>query len=341
MHHLLASVEAISSCRDRDTLGAHLVEAVAAVLGEGRVLLFAADDPAVAGWQIGAAAGGADAADATLAAQGAGLADRALRHREPAVDEQGGCFFGAFPLCGEDRARTGRVLLFAASTSPDGGQLEQIAWLLRIYGNYLGLIDYSETDTLTSLLNRKTFDESFDRLLEARPIAGRADTAPERRQAGEVQHWLAVADVDHFKKVNDNFGHLFGDEVLIRVANVMRGVFRDSDRLFRFGGEEFVILLQVAQQDHAYAAADRFREAIAAHEFPQVGHVTCSLGLTRVSPAEVPSDVIGRADQALYFAKNNGRNQVCVYEDLIADGLLSRPTGAAVEPDFDIDALFS
>lgn len=340
MHQLLASVEAISSCRDRDTLGAHLVAAVAAVLGGGRVLLFAAEGLEVSGWQLGAAAGAPDDGDAALAAQCALLADRALRQREPAVDEQDGQYFVAFPLCGEDRSRGGRVLLFAASASPDGGQLEQIAWLLRIYGNYLGLIDYSETDTLTSLLNRKTFDESFDRLLEARPT-GRAFAAQERRQAGEVQHWLAVADVDHFKHVNDNFGHLFGDEVLIRVANVMRGAFRDSDRLFRFGGEEFVILLQVAEQDHAFAAADRFREAIAAHEFPQVGRVTCSLGLTRVSHAEVPSDVIGRADQALYYAKNNGRNQVCVYEDLIAAGVLSRPAGAAIEPDFDIDALFS
>lgn len=341
MHHLLAAVEAISSCRDRDTLGAHLVAAVAGVLGDGRVLLYAAEDPDAAGWQLGAAAGAPANADAALAAQCAVLADRALRQREPAVDEQGGRCLGAFPLCADDRGRGGRVLLFAAPRAPDGGQFEQIAWLLRIYGNYLGLIDYSETDTLTSLLNRKTFDESFDRLLDAPRRAATAPPASERRQGGAPQHWLAVADVDHFKKVNDNFGHLFGDEVLIRVANVMRGVFRDSDRLFRFGGEEFVIMLQVAEQAQAIAAVERFREAIAAHEFPQVGHVTCSLGLTRISPSEVPSDVIGRADQALYFAKNNGRNRVCVYEALIAAGELAPPPRAAVEPDFDIDALFS
>lgn len=340
MHHLLASVEAISSCRDRDMLGEHLAEAVATVLGDGRVLLFATG-ATTGNWQLAAAAGLPAGGDADVAALGAVLADRALRLREVAFEERDERFLGAFPLGADDRRRGARVLLIAAQTSPSAAQIEHIAWLVRIYGNHLGLIDYSETDTLTSLLNRKTFDEAFDRLLTVRTRAGRAMPAIERRQLAEPQHWLAVADVDHFKRVNDSFGHLFGDEVLIRVANVMRGVFRDGDQLFRFGGEEFVIMLQVAEQAQALAAVERFRRAIETHEFPQVGHVTCSLGLTRIAGSEVPSDVIGRADRALYFAKNNGRNRACVYEDLVAAGLLAAPATPSVEPDFDIDALFA
>lgn len=339
MHSLLASVEAISSCRDREALAEHLVAAVATVLGAGRAQLHLSGAAGEA-WQAAFAAGDPGLADPANGLLGAALIEQAVRQREAVFQERDQVFLGALPLLPDGRVSQGGVLLFSAPASPSGDALEQIAWLVRIYRNYLGLIDYSETDTLTRLLNRKTFDEAFERLLSDTPRSPASLHGIERRQGGAMQHWLAVADVDHFKRVNDNFGHLFGDEVLIRVANVMRSAFRDSDRLFRFGGEEFVIMLRVAEQAQALTAAERFRSAIEGHEFPQVGRVTCSLGLTRVAAAEVPSDVLGRADQALYFAKSHGRNQVRVYESLISEGQLRAPAEPSVAADFDIDALF-
>lgn len=137
-----------------------------------------------------------------------------------------------------------------------------------------------------------------------------------------VQQWLAVVDIDHFKQVNDRFGHLYGDEVLILIANILRSSFRSHDRIFRFGGEEFVVLLRSTTLSTAHKVFNRFRLAVQEYHFPQVGQVTVSLGFvstTRGSPVEI----LGQADQALYYAKEHGRNQVCFYDDLVASGQLA------------------
>jgi diguanylate cyclase (GGDEF)-like protein len=195
--------------------------------------------------------------------------------------------------------------------------------ILSVYRNYQSLLDYSERDSLTGLLNRKTFDEKFSRMVsmvapETEPPADK----PERRQYNEANsHWLAVVDIDHFKRVNDQFGHLYGDEVLILVANALRSSFRSQDRVFRFGGEEFVILLRSATLSDAKKIFDRFRHSIEQQIFPQVGQVTVSIGFAGISH-ETPVVILGRADQALYYAKEHGRNQVCYYDNLIDGGLL-------------------
>src|SRR5690606_7167176 len=118
--------------------------------------------------------------------------------------------------------------------------------ILCVYRNYQSLLDYSERDSLTGLLNRKTFDEKFSRLLTQSQCESALEPGVERRQhtAEGVGNWLAVVDIDHFKRVNDRFGHLYGDEVLILVANLLRQSFHSQDRVFRFGGEEFVVLLR-------------------------------------------------------------------------------------------------
>ena len=137
-----------------------------------------------------------------------------------------------------------------------------------------------------------------------------------------VQNWLAVVDIDHFKQVNDRFGHLYGDEVLILVANILRSSFRSHDRIFRFGGEEFVVLLRNTTLSKAHKVFNRFREAVQEYHFPQVGNVTVSLGFVGTSRGS-PVEILGQADQALYYAKEHGRNQVCFYEDLVATGALA------------------
>jgi diguanylate cyclase (GGDEF)-like protein len=174
-------------------------------------------------------------------------------------------------------------------------------------------------------LNRKTFDDNFSKVLRSSSQQFNnnveVDAGAERRNhEPEKLHWLAVLDIDHFKRVNDQFGHLYGDEVLILIANLLRASFRPTDRLFRFGGEEFVILLRSTTQQDAQQIFDRFRENVEQHNFPQVGRVTVSIGFARIDPFEPAVAIMGRADQALYYAKSNGRNRTCYYDSLVQSG---------------------
>lgn len=194
---------------------------------------------------------------------------------------------------------------------------ETISMLLQIYQNFTGLINDNERDTLTGLLNRKTFEHKINKVL-----AQMQKTAKRKDDKASHLHFLAIFDIDHFKNVNDEFGHLIGDEVLLMFSQLMTQTYRDKDLLFRFGGEEFVGVFECASPDDIQPVLDRFREIISSFEFPQVGRVTVSAGYTKISAHDDSSQLIDRADVALYFAKNHGRNRVCHYEKLIADGVL-------------------
>ena len=194
-------------------------------------------------------------------------------------------------------------------------QRDVILGIFQVYRNYQNLLDYSERDALTGLLNRKTFEEHF-----ARSVAQEAESE-DPEVTDQPQQWLAVVDIDHFKQVNDEYGHLYGDEVLILVANLLRSSFRSNDRVFRFGGEEFVVLLRSSTLGDARQAFERFRANVAEHMFPQIGGITVSIGFTSTNGG-APVEILGRADQALYFAKSNGRDQVRFYDELLESGAL-------------------
>jgi diguanylate cyclase (GGDEF)-like protein len=196
--------------------------------------------------------------------------------------------------------------------------------LIEYFGNHIALLDYGEADTLTGLASRKTFDKHLFELLGKAAGDDLAGIGLESRRRGSsganTCHWLAVCDIDHFKLVNDNFGHLIGDEVLIMLAREMRRSFRFDDQLFRFGGEEFIALLQPTEEQFAFATMERFRQNVEKQLFSRVGHVTVSIGFSALRPNDTPTDVIDRADEALYYAKHHGRNRVDCYEELIASG---------------------
>ena len=206
-------------------------------------------------------------------------------------------------------------------------QEQLIFGFLRIYRSHLGLLDYSDTDELTGLSNRRPFDETFRRIVssEALDLMANKDGAPDCGDPAEMgcQAHIAVADIDFFKRINDQFGHPYGDEVLVILAGIMRDCFRDDDRLFRFGGEEFVVILSGISADQAELALQKFRRAVEHYRFPQVGHVTISIGMTTIRPGDTGADAFGRADEALYVVKHGGRNQVRRYEFLIAEGVLT------------------
>jgi diguanylate cyclase (GGDEF)-like protein len=200
---------------------------------------------------------------------------------------------------------------------------ELVGSILQTYINLVGLLDYGEKDALTELLNRKTFDGAF---FKATAMQAANDSMPdgqERRVASSSGGvWLALLDIDHFKRVNDTYGHLIGDEVLLLLARLMRANFRFHDQLYRFGGEEFVVLMRCDAVEQAHAALERLRERVQAYAFPQVGSITVSIGFSALLPNDTPSGAFGRADKAVYHAKEHGRNQVCSYQALVASGAL-------------------
>lgn len=201
--------------------------------------------------------------------------------------------------------------------------LRPIQTLLKVFGNFQNLLESSQRDALTGLLNRQTFDATF--LKASMPLVtdGLQVPAGERRAYTATGYWLGVVDIDHFKLVNDGFGHLIGDEVLVLVARIMRQSFRHYDRLYRFGGEEFVILLRGGTEDDAQRTFDRFRNHVETYPFPQVHKVTVSVGFTEVQHQDTPSVAFSRADQGVYEAKHQGRNRVLCFESLVRGGVLN------------------
>ncbi|CAM5416365.1 diguanylate cyclase [Frigidibacter albus] len=167
------------------------------------------------------------------------------------------------------------------------------------------LSDYARRDSLTSLLNRREFDAALVKQMDA--LAG-----------GAPAFALLMGDVDHFKRINDTSGYVEGDRVLRRVAQVLEAEARASDLVFRYGGEEFALILKDASPKTAIAVAERLRQAIAAAFQPaaeagQGGRaVTLSFGMAFCDAAMPPEALIHAADQALYEAKANGRNRLVV-----------------------------
>ncbi|MCB1772696.1 MAG: GGDEF domain-containing protein [Gammaproteobacteria bacterium] len=180
----------------------------------------------------------------------------------------------------------------------------KVMQVVEIYGNLVRMMDSRERDALTGLLNRQTFAALFEL------AKSRVDSA-----AGHVLT-LAVLDIDHFKRVNDTYGHLFGDEVLIHFSRLMERSFRYTDDLFRFGGEEFVVLLATDTAEGARGALERFRGRVEDYDFPGVGKVTVSVGYVTCSGSTLPTTLVDQADRALYFAKENGRNRVVDFAEL-------------------------
>jgi diguanylate cyclase len=160
-------------------------------------------------------------------------------------------------------------------------------------------------DGLTTLTNRKGFDRALADCLAAATKAGDSPS-------------LIMADIDHFKRVNDSYGHVFGDKVIQAVARVLKESVKGRDTAARYGGEEFAILLPNTSLEGARALAEQIRGMIAhcriklhgSHEL--IGNITISLGIARHDGSEPATAFIARADSALYTSKEQGRNRVTV-----------------------------
>jgi diguanylate cyclase len=165
----------------------------------------------------------------------------------------------------------------------------------------------ANTDSLTRLGNRRAFDENLAAIYNSEHL---------RNFTG-----LLVADIDHFKKVNDSFGHPVGDKILATVGNVIRANLRRDAFVARTGGEEFAIILRDSTQEECLQAADRIRSVLAGAPFKNsktgvnYGAVTLSVGVCMATAADDPVELYNRADIALYAAKNSGRNRTVLFEE--------------------------
>lgn len=172
------------------------------------------------------------------------------------------------------------------------------------------LLRISGIDKLTQLFNRLKLDDFIQK---------------EINKSSRYQTFFSVilGDIDHFKKVNDTYGHLVGDEVLIKTAALLQENVRDTDVVGRWGGEEFLMILPQTDLAQAHCAAEKIRLAIEAHEFPQVGHLTCSFGVASFSDSDTQVKLLNRADKALYLAKSEGRNRVISMESEESNTILT------------------
>lgn len=200
-----------------------------------------------------------------------------------------------------------------------------LSGILNIYQNFLALLNDSQTDELTGLANRKTFDSAISKVFEHKHLPSEKVDL-ERRKHNNIKYWLAIIDIDHFKSINDNYGHLYGDEILIHLSQIIKTNFRNEDLQFRFGGEEFVILLQAPDQEQCYTILERFRENVEQYNFPDQQKITVSIGVVEFIEGTFHVTSIDYADQALYYSKNHGRNQVTFYEALLASNKIVKKT---------------
>lgn len=254
------------------------------------------------------------------------LLDAALHARhnnEPYSSRTHEGHFTVYPIISADEV-FGYVVLFTQHELTDT-EMQIVQGLLAIVKNFYALLLDSQQDKLTGLLNRKTFDESIEKICTPTEPGNGKPGENERRKlpSGERwPNWLAVIDIDFFKQVNDRFGHIYGDEVLLLLSQIMKRCFRSQDLLFRYGGEEFLVLACTENKTSARAVFERFRRDVNTFSFPQVGTVTVSIGVVQVKDQGIASEIVGQADRALYYAKEHGRNSLYFYEDLVNEGLI-------------------
>nr|WP_315464028.1 GGDEF domain-containing protein [uncultured Rhodoferax sp.] len=234
------------------------------------------------------------------------------------------------PLLADNLSGDEGVLEIHSASSLQDAELEVIADISRVFRNMYRLLAYSDRDALTGLLNRKSLDDTFysavlEELgqLEDTSAASRQPAlaaALERRHRVPPNYWLGTMSVDHFGVVNDQHGHLIAEEVLLLVARIMNNTFRTYDRLYRFGGKQFAVLMHCPDEALVLAAFERFRANIEKFNFPQVGRLTISGGFTRVTPDDSPSTALERAERAVDYAQHHGHNKVFSHAELVRKG---------------------
>jgi diguanylate cyclase len=165
------------------------------------------------------------------------------------------------------------------------------------------LIEISNTDKLTKIANRRYFQNQ---------LATHIDLF----ESEHIPFALLIIDIDYFKQVNDLYGHQIGDEVLVKLATILKDSVRYGDTVARFGGEEFTILLANTKSTQAMEMAKHLKTIVENEVWPTSGNLTISIGCAVYSSGDTEDTLIQHADDALYYSKRNGRNQATLFEML-------------------------
>lgn len=192
---------------------------------------------------------------------------------------------------------------------------ELINTIKELEGKVHDLEDRLNHDKLTSLKNRGYFEEKSKKYLDN----------TEKIKADGRRGWMGFSDIsflffdiDHFKKINDTYGHNVGDEVLKQVADTLKKNLRLGDIVARWGGEEFVAILLGAHENEAKKKADEIRQKVEVMTFenPKDLKITISIGVAEFEQGRSFEDLVKHADEALYASKQNGRNRVTTYSEI-------------------------
>ncbi len=197
------------------------------------------------------------------------------------------------------------ILIEGNISSPNYALIEG---LHDVYASQLSLLNSKDRDVLTHLMNRQSLHHIMNQILDY--YRNR-----EEEKDNEKGSWVAILDVDHFKQINDTYGHLFGDEILLLFANLLVDKFRFSDFIFRYGGEEFIVILNQTDAQGAEITLERFRKSVEEYAFPS-GRLTVSIGYTFLDHDSTMSLLLEQADSAVYSAKENGRNCIINHSTL-------------------------
>ncbi len=161
------------------------------------------------------------------------------------------------------------------------------------------LKEKSNIDSLTKVYNRGSLNTYLN------DLCSNATT--------EYDIYMLILDLDNFKKINDTFGHVAGDKILIYVSNILKKTLRDGDKIFRFGGEEFVVILNRIDEKYSINIGNRILKLISGNNLIYMGNdiaVTASIGISKFRLGDTPDSFLSRADKALYTSKRNGKNQL-------------------------------
>ena len=198
---------------------------------------------------------------------------------------------------------------YAIPYSPSPVTLANVIGAALAYGVFIYLYEFSKNEAIQRHYRRSFYDEltntgnrkMFTTILEKSKALARRTQKPLS---------LIMIDLDHFKHINDSYGHIIGDVILIEFSRLLTENIRSSDTLSRWGGEEFAIILPDTNLDQALILAEKLRRLIQEHSFTICGSLTASFGVTEIFADEPDEESIQHADRALYHAKDNGRNRV-------------------------------
>ncbi|MBN2655955.1 MAG: GGDEF domain-containing protein [Spirochaetales bacterium] len=201
-------------------------------------------------------------------------------------------------------AKDGEVLYVLKVILCDNQRLmdSDVDRIIGIFSNVLLLIQEKDRGFLTGLHNRMYFIKIMTTM-----------------DSRAYSH-LAMLDIDHFKSVNDTYGHLIGDEVLIHFSGILKNSFRREDFKIRYGGEEFLVIIKETESRAVEELLNRFRKKVEAYNFPGIGNLTVSIGFSTISGTANLYETSSNSDKALYYAKEHGRNIVLFYESLVREG---------------------